>query len=154
MNDKQKRFVAEYLKDHNATQAALRAGYSPKTAYSQGQRLLKHVEVAASLGQKAAKLMNKLDVTVERILQERARMAFYDPADIAGQRIVKPADIAALPEDARRAIVGWGYDKKGKFTLKLADKNSSLTALEKHLNMYRDDAGDGSPLHIHIHLGD
>ena len=44
LNDKQIRFYKEYLIDANATQAAIRAGYSKKTAYSQGQRLLKHVE--------------------------------------------------------------------------------------------------------------
>ena len=44
LNDKQKLFYNEYLVDSNATQAAIRAGYSKKTAYSQGQRLLKHVE--------------------------------------------------------------------------------------------------------------
>lgn len=45
MNVRQKMFVEEYLKDMNATQAAIRAGYSEKTAYSQGQRLLKNVEI-------------------------------------------------------------------------------------------------------------
>ena len=44
MNARQKRFCEEYLVDCNATQAAIRAGYSPKTAYSQGQRMLKNVE--------------------------------------------------------------------------------------------------------------
>ena len=44
LNDKQRLFYKEYLVDSNATQAAKRAGYSEKTAYSQGQRLLKHVE--------------------------------------------------------------------------------------------------------------
>ena len=46
LNDKQRRFVAEYLIDLNATQAAIRAGYSKKTAGSQGQRLLTNVEIA------------------------------------------------------------------------------------------------------------
>ena len=45
MNAKQKRFCDEYLVDGNATQAAVRAGYSPKTSYSHGQRMLKNVEV-------------------------------------------------------------------------------------------------------------
>ena len=45
MNEKQKNFAQEYIKDKNATQAAIRAGYSEKTAYSIGQRLLKYVEV-------------------------------------------------------------------------------------------------------------
>ena len=45
MNEKQKNFAQEYIKDKNATQAAIRAGYSEKTAYSIGQRLLKNVEI-------------------------------------------------------------------------------------------------------------
>jgi phage terminase small subunit len=49
MNDQQRAFVREYIKDYNATQAAIRAGYSPKSAYSQGQRLLKHDEVKAAV---------------------------------------------------------------------------------------------------------
>ena len=49
LNEKQQRFCAEYLVDMNATQAAIRSGYSDKTAYSQGQRLLKHVEIKAQI---------------------------------------------------------------------------------------------------------
>lgn len=49
MNEKQSRFVTEYLIDLNATQAAIRAGYSAKTAYAQGDRLLKHDEVRAAV---------------------------------------------------------------------------------------------------------
>lgn len=135
-------------------QACIRAGYSQRSAHVTSNDLMKNPLVKAAIDAKSERIISKLDVTVERILQERARMAFYDPGAIAGERISKPADIANLPEDVRRAIVGWGYDRKGKFALRLADKNSSLTALEKHLNMYRDDAGDGSPLNIHIHLGD
>lgn len=45
MNDRHKRFITEYIIDQNATQAAIRVGYSKKTAYSQGQRLLKNVEI-------------------------------------------------------------------------------------------------------------
>ena len=49
MNERQKRFVAEYIKDYNATQAAIRAGYSERTAYSQGNRLLKNVEIKKAI---------------------------------------------------------------------------------------------------------
>lgn len=49
MNRRQQRFVQEYLLDLNATQAAIRAGYNEKTAYSQGQRLLKNVEVKTAI---------------------------------------------------------------------------------------------------------
>lgn len=49
MNERQKRFVAEYIKDYNATQAAIRVGYSERTAYSQGNRLLKNVEIKKAI---------------------------------------------------------------------------------------------------------
>ena len=58
MNQKQQRFADEYLIDTNATQAAIRAGYSKKTAYSQGQRLLKDVEVQDYIKTKAEELQN------------------------------------------------------------------------------------------------
>ena len=45
MNEKQKNFAQDNIKDKNATQPAIRAGYSEKTAYSIGQRLLKNVEI-------------------------------------------------------------------------------------------------------------
>lgn len=68
MNARQKRFVREYLIDLNATRAAISAGYSEKTAYSSGQRLLKHVEVGAEIAQKSQKLTQKLDISVEYVL--------------------------------------------------------------------------------------
>jgi len=49
LTEKQKRFVVEYIKDYNATQAAIRAGYSEQTAYSQGNRLLKKVEIKKAI---------------------------------------------------------------------------------------------------------
>ena len=56
MTDKQKRFCDEYLIDCNATQAAIRAGYKESTAYSQGQRLLKKVEVKTYIDEQLKKL--------------------------------------------------------------------------------------------------
>lgn len=69
LTDKQRRFVDEYLVDLNATQAAIRTGYSEKTAYSQGQRLLKNVEVAKLLSERAANNSEKLDLSAERVLR-------------------------------------------------------------------------------------
>jgi len=56
---KQQRFADEYLVDANATQAAIRAGYSEKTAYSQGQRLLKNVEVKKYIDEQLEKIHNE-----------------------------------------------------------------------------------------------
>lgn len=138
MTPKQQRFVEEYLVDLNATQAAIRAGYSPRTANEQGARLLANVSVAAAIAERRAALSASVEVTQERIIAEYARMAFYDPASIAGQVMAGPQDIAKLPEDVRRSIVGWGWDKAGNFTLKLADKGAALTNLGRHLGMFKD----------------
>ena len=58
MTKTQKRFADEYLVDTNATQAAIRAGYSKRSAYSQGQRLLKNDEVSRYIKSKAEEVHN------------------------------------------------------------------------------------------------
>lgn len=66
---KQQRFCDEYLVDLNATQAAIRAGYSEKTAYSQGQRLLKHVEVKAYIEKRMQEKDEELIATQDEVLK-------------------------------------------------------------------------------------
>lgn len=68
-NIKQAMFVTEYLIDLNATQAAIRAGYSSGTAYSQGQRLLKHVEVAAAIQAAMNYRSERTEITADYVLQ-------------------------------------------------------------------------------------
>lgn len=69
LNPKQQRFVEEYLIDLNATQAAQRAGYSKRTAYAQGPRLLKHVGIQAAVAARRAKVEERSAVTVEFVLK-------------------------------------------------------------------------------------
>lgn len=78
LTPKQARFVEEYLVDLNATQAAIRAGYSARTAHSQGQRLLKHVEVAASVAAGQQDRSGRTEITADRVLQELAKIGFAD----------------------------------------------------------------------------
>jgi hypothetical protein len=73
--DKRRRFAEEYVTDLNATQAAKRAGYSKKTAYAQGSRLLKDAEVRAAIEVKLAQKTEKANVTVERIIAGVLRIA-------------------------------------------------------------------------------
>lgn len=158
LTPKQRLFVAEYLKDLNATQAAIRAGYSEKTAGAMGHELLKKPEIQEVIAAAADKRAEKLEITAERVLAEIAAMAFYDPADlmvecdpeegeedsplvIEGRTILGlrgPHDIRRLPEKVRRAIVGWGYDRNQNFTVKLADKSKALDQLARHLSLYND----------------
>jgi phage terminase small subunit len=75
---KQERFVKEYLIDLNATQAATRAGYSAKTADRQGYRLLRNAEIDAAVTEGRMKLAAKLEVTVERIVAELAKIGLWE----------------------------------------------------------------------------
>ena len=103
LTPKQARFVAEYLKDLNATQAAIKAGYSPKTARSQGQRLLTHVDVQAAVAAAQAAQFQRLALDADEVTQINAEIARFDPAvlqDEAGN--YKP--LKDLPPEARRCI--------------------------------------------------
>ena len=70
LTDKQKGFIDQYLIDRNATQAAIRAGYSAKTARSQGQRLLTKVDIKDLVNQKMTELEEKAGLTAERVMLE------------------------------------------------------------------------------------
>jgi len=110
---KQERFVQEYLGNAkgNATQAALNAGYSEKTAQEQSSRLLTNEAVQLAINERQQALREKASITQERIVEEYARIAFLDPRkffDDDGKLI----DIAHLDEDTARALGGLGYQIK------------------------------------------
>ncbi|KZR58960.1 terminase small subunit [Pseudobacillus badius] len=69
LNDRQKRFADEYIIDLNATQAAIRAGYADRSAYSQGQRLLKNVEVQAYIEERMESHKKETIAKQEEILE-------------------------------------------------------------------------------------
>jgi hypothetical protein len=97
LTPKQERFVAEYLIDLNATQAAIRAGYSADTAKQQGSRLLTNADVAAAVAARQVKVGNKLEITAERVADELSRIAFMQcPEDEAALLSVKRAALVDL----------------------------------------------------------
>ena len=75
MTPKQERFVTEYLVDLNATQAALRAGYSPRTAPQQGSRLLKNVDVQAVIATQQSQKLQAVEVRIEDVLRDLKAIA-------------------------------------------------------------------------------
>jgi phage terminase small subunit len=77
MTPKQERFVEEYLIDLNATQAAIRAGYSPKTADQQGSRMLKNVKVSQAIKAAQANLSQKAELTAEWTTEHLMSEAVY-----------------------------------------------------------------------------
>ena len=76
LTEKQERFCQDYIVDLNATQGAIRAGYSKRTAYSQGQRLLKNVEAKVRIEQLKASRNQKVELKAEQILSEVQKVAF------------------------------------------------------------------------------
>lgn len=69
LNAKQEMFAKEYAISGNATQAAEKAGYSPKTCYSQGWRLLRDVEIQAAIAKERSKQIERVEITVDTILR-------------------------------------------------------------------------------------
>jgi len=156
LNPQQTQFVAEYLIDLNATQAAIRAGYSEDTAYSQGGRLLKHVEVGKAIADAMAERSVRTRVTADRVLTELARIGFSDiraavawRANIAetGEededgapktRAFNEVELIGSEEidhDAAAAIAEISQTKDGALKVKMHNKVAALQEIGKHLGV-------------------
>ena len=162
---KQASFVREYLIDGNATQAAIRAGYSAKTAYKIGQENLRKPQISTFLAQKQSLVAQRQDerleameLTEERVIREIARLAFFDPRKMF-HADGSPKSITELDDDTAAAISGLEvleqYEGAGKDRVlvghikkyKIADKNSALDKAAKILGQYKKDneqAGKGA----------
>jgi phage terminase small subunit len=146
---KHQRFVAEYLVDLNATQAAIRAGYSRKTANEQGARLLAKASIRAAIEKGQKRTLEKLEITQDRVIREIARLAFADPRKFFNDDGTAKS-ISQLDDDTAAALAGveifeefagksddrslTGYTKK----FKIADKRASLELLGRHLKLFTD----------------
>lgn len=157
LTDKQRLFVAEYLKDLNATRAAIRAGYSKRTAYSQGQRLLKNVEVAAAVDAALEDRIERTKMEADEVLLELAKLARsnmreYVEWDAARVRL-KPS--AGLTDDAAAAVAEISQTETehgGTIKFKLHDKKGALELLGKHLKLfaerYEHTGAGGGPIEV------
>jgi phage terminase small subunit len=144
--DRHRRFAEEYLVDLNATQAAIRAGYSEKTARAQGSRLLTNVDVLSAIEDGKAKRAAKVEITAERVLREIARVALLDPRKLFDEsgNLKSPTelddDTAAVLSSLEvfEEFAGRGELRESIGTtrkIKLWDKVSALTLLSKHLGL-------------------
>ena len=120
---KQHRFVTEDLVDLNASQAALRAGYSPRTAPQQGSRLLKNVDVQAAIATQQSQQLQAVEVRIEDVLRDLKAIAHTDLQTLSAQ--------SGIP--AR-----W------------ADKLKALELLMKHLGLAAPE--QHQHLHQHVHF--
>ena len=141
LTEKRKRFVIEYLKDFNAKQAAIRAGYSPKVATVEGSRLLRFANVRAAIDRKKTKITEAADVTVEKIVKEAALIAFSDLSQfLANAEQIK--DPSEWPEEVRRGVQSFKVVKTAagdvRTEIKTWDKTAMLEFLGKYLGMLKD----------------
>lgn len=140
MTKKQKRFIEEYLIDLNATQAAIRAGYSPDTAKSIGSENLTKPDIKAQIARAMAERSRRTGVNADRVIMELAKIAFVNANDVidAETATLKPD---ALPEDtaAIQSVKVKTFGEDGlEREIKMADKLKALELLGKHLGMFRD----------------
>ena len=137
LNRRQRIFAQEYLVDLNAKQAAIRAGYSPKTAKSVGYRLLTYVDVMAEVTRRLEDRAKRNDVDADRVIEELARLAFGDLRSIVqvvdGKVVVKPS--AEWTRDEAATVAEVAQTRQG-IRIKMHPKLQALEALAKHLGMY------------------
>lgn len=137
LTEKQKRFVEEYMKDLNATQAAIRAGYSKKTAYSIGDENLKKPEVQAALKKAIDNRSERTQITQDMVLRELAGIAFANGADYVRVEngSVQVRDTAAL-SDGKRAAIALIREGRDGVEVRTYDKLKALELLGKHLGLF------------------
>ncbi|MCO7643255.1 terminase small subunit [Pseudomonas sp. S 311-6] len=161
---KQRRFVEEYLVDLNATQAAIRAGYSSKTAQEQGSRLLSNVMVAKAIEDAQERRSKRTEITQDAVLRELAKIGFADIRKVArwgnttlqagvddegnpttevhhGLALVSSDEI---DDDTAAAIAEVSEGREG-LKVKFHDKKGALVDIGRHLGMFKDRVEHSGP---------
>jgi phage terminase small subunit len=170
LTGKQQRFVEEYLIDLNVTQAAIRAGYSEKTAYSIGHELLKKPEIENSIQEAMDKRSERTGITQDQVLAELAKIGFQDirkavrwgrsPIDDKSENADKnglgiyPIELVPseeIDDDTAAAVSEVSLTTNG-VKIKMHDKQAALVSIGKHLGMFSEKhevtGKDGGPIKV------
>ena len=143
MTQKQKRFIEEYLIDLNATQAAIRAGYSPNSAKEIGCENLTKPNIRACIDKEMAERSKRTGVNADRVVMELAKLAFVNAADVINTEDATLREDALVEDTAAIQSVkvkviptqnGEGIERE----IKMADKIKALELLGKHLGIFKD----------------
>lgn len=157
-------FCEEYLIDLNATQAAIRAGYSVESAGSIGSELLKKPEIRARIDKEMAERSKRTGINADRVLRELARVAFLNPKDVINLNTAEVKEDAS--EDDLAVIAGVkvkyvphkDFDENGdpvieqaiEREVRMADKLKALELCGKHLGMFKDNPDSAAPVTVVI----
>ena len=168
MTPKQKRFVDEYLIDLNATQAAIRAGYSQKTAASIGEENLRKPEIQEAIQVAMKSRQERTEITQDMVLRELAKIGFADIRRVVewGSEVIVADEktgetaiasgVALTPsvkidEDTAAAISEISQTAHG-IKVKLHDKRAALVDIGRHLGMFKEKVEltgkDGGPVEV------
>ena len=140
MTKKQKLFVEEYLIDLNATQAAIRAGYSPDTAKEIGCENLTKPNIRACIDREMAERSKRTGVNADRVVMELAKVAFVNAVDVIDPKTATvkedalSEDTAAIQSVKVKTFGDDGLERE----IKMADKLKALELLGKHMGMFKD----------------
>lgn len=145
LSDREKIFVAAYIRDPNGTQAAIAAGYSERSAHVQAARLIKKAKVRKAIDDATAKAAEDAGLTRRSVLRQLQRMVEADLARCF-DRDGRLLPIHEMPEDIRAAISAVEVDEitvgdqvVGQTRkVKLWDKNSAIEKAMKHLGLLRE----------------
>ncbi|GHE34826.1 terminase small subunit [Sphingobacterium griseoflavum] len=162
LTDKQQRFVDEYMVDLNATQAAIRAGYSPDTARQMASENLSKPDIQEAIQIKKQKISEATGITAERVLAEYAKIAFSDVRNVltvdGGLK-----DASEWGDDAAGAVAAVksfevtssdGEKLGTNREVKMYDKLRALEAIGKHIGLFeKDNKQKQAEVINHINLG-
>lgn len=136
MTEKQKRFVEEYLIDLNATQAAIRAGYSPKTAYSIGVENLKKPELKTYIDEQLERIHNEKTADAQEVLE-------YLTAVMRGQH-----------REQTLQLVGDGVQTITDIDVSAKERLRAAELIGKRYGMFKDNLDVGGSIPVVISGGD
>lgn len=148
LTDKQKRFVEEYLIDLNATQAAIRAGYSEKTARQIANENLTKPYIQEEIQKAKAERAERTKISADRVVQELAHIAFDDIKNYLEfypdpkSRYGVSVDVKDSRTIDTRNVSEVSIGRDG-FKFKLYSKDTALINLGKHLGLF-DNKNDGN----------
>lgn len=160
LTPKQQAFVNEYLIDLNATQAAIRAGYSEKTAGKIGQENLTKPDIAKVIAEAMESRSQRTEITADRVLQELAKIGFSDIrklfSDFGTLLPVNELDddaaasLSSIEITTRKARGGDDDEVEEVAKVKLWDKRAALVDIGKHLGMFTDKLQVEGPISVVI----
>lgn len=126
MNEKQKHFADEYIISKNATKSAVKAGYSEKTAYSIGQRLLKKVEISEYIKKRTEEHFNERSMSIAEALAISASIARGEPQKRYSKKVIK-----SKGEEMEEVV-------SGEYTPSIEDRQRSIDHILKVSGAYLD----------------